>query len=228
MSTTIGTVRDRVRTKLRDRNASDAMMNSFEINNMIRTELPPLLQEIGLGPTWETSILTLTPNTYEYTIPVASGKAMLQQVQAFRLHSRNWPLARITNEELEAMRRGPSYSMGPPQAIVMWEDDSQQLRVRLWPVPSEADTVDWLRSWVPAYTGIDSDSIPLSEGAVGVLIDRVVRACLLLLPDDVIANRQINRNYVSLLSSDIERGVKLERIRINSLKRTGRLTRSQA
>ena len=113
MSQTVGTVRDNVRTLMRDRSVSDSMMGSFELNYHIKVECGRLFQEIGLAPTWENGIINLVIGTFEYTITATAG--LVNQIIVLRTHNRNWPLARITDDELESMQLGPSSST--PEAL---------------------------------------------------------------------------------------------------------------
>ena len=230
MARTVAEVRSGVRTYTRDRNAADSLLSPFEINHLIHGEAQRLFAEIGINPTWETGIVSVVSGTYEYTISVASGKANLSQVVALRLASRNWPIQRITDEQLESMRRGPSQASGFPLYAAIRESDSQTLKLRLWPTPNENDSIDWLRSWVPVWstTTPDTDSIPLSDDAIRILEKRVAKAILSLLPDEQIAKRGISKEVVGLWDRDVAEGVRLERIRINSLKRTGMMARTQA
>lgn len=223
MSQTVATVTSNIRTLLRDRSASDALVGTFELKYHLKAEVERLFEELGLAPEWETGVVTLTPGTYEYTISNAGG--LINQIVVVRAHNRNWPLARITDEELEAMRMGPSISSGPPQYIVMREKQDQSLFVRLWPVPSENDSLDWLRARYPASLTADTDTIPLSEPGLRVLEKRVACSLLQLLPASELADRSVDPKVVGQWEKDIADGIRLERIRINSLKRTGRVGR---
>lgn len=226
MSTTLATVRDHVRTLLRDRNAGAAMVNTFELNRMIGDEAMRVASEIGLGPTWETGAIPIVVGIYEYVLSVPTSKTYMTQLLNVRLASRNWPIQRITDEMLEGFRMGPSVSNGFPQYVSIREKDDQTLLFRFWPIPNQTDSVDLLRSWMPTLTA-DTDTIPLSDFAISLLVKRVVRNALAMLSDDVTTNRQINRAYAQSLDKDIEEGTRLERIRINSLKRTGMIARGQ-
>jgi hypothetical protein len=238
MSTNTGRVMDNVRSMLRDRDFSDLLFDTRELIYHAQAETQMLYQDIGISASWENAVLTLTPNVYEYTItkPSISGfvAAHLNQIIGVRLHSRQWPLTRMTDDELEALRRGPSVTLGPPQAIVFNEGSDQTMGVRLWPTPSEVDTIDWLRSWVPSFSdGYNqtlniTDSIFLSEAAVKVLEKRIARSIISSRMPDKLTERGVSPGYVKQLSEDIAEGTRLEKIRVNSLFRTGRISRGQA
>jgi len=228
MGQSVATVVGNVRTLLRDRSLSDALFNSFEIRYHVMAEAERLFQEIGIGPSWETGVVSLVPDAYEYTLTVSAG--LVEKVIAWRLQSRNWPIQRITNEELEAMRRGPSVSRSFPQYVAVFEDSSQSLKLRFWPIPSEADSVDWLRSRAPVWATPDPSAtvIPLSDPALRVLEMKVVKRLLLQCPADALNSRLSAKDLATQLDRDIADGIRLERSRINRLKRTGRISLGDA
>lgn len=228
MGQSVATVVSNVRTLLRDRSLSDALFGSFEIRYHVVAEAERLFQEIGIGPAWEDGVVSIIPDTYEYTITASGG--LVEQVMAWRLHSRNWPIQRITNEELEAMRRGPSVSKSFPQYVAVFEDSSQNLKLRFWPIPVEADSVDWLRSRAPVWASPDPSAtvIPLSDPALRVLEMKVVKRLLLQCPADALNSRLSAKDLANQLDRDIADGIRLERSRINRLKRTGRIALGDA
>jgi hypothetical protein len=224
VSQTVATVVGNVRTLCRDRGVNDPALGTFEIKYHIKAEVEKLFQELGLAPEWETGVVTLVPGTYEYTIAGSGG--LVNQIVTVRTHNRNRPLTRITDDELESMRRGPSTTIGLPEFICLREKQDQGIFVRLWPIPSEADTLDWLRARYPTSLTADTDSIPLSEPALRVLEKRVACTLLSILPDSETQGNLIDRNAViSKWSAEDANSIRLERIRINSLKRTGRVGR---
>lgn len=228
MARTVASVTNNVRTLLRDRSLSDALFNSFEINYHVMAEAERLFQEIGIGASWELGIVTIVPDTYEYTITVTAG--LVEQVIALRLASRNWPIQRITNDELEAMRRGPSVSKSYPQFAAMWEDSAQSIKLRVWPIPAQADTIDWLRSRAPVWdtNDIPGTSIPLSDPALRVLEMKVAKRLLLQCPADALNSRLSAKDLATQLDRDIADGIRLERSRLNRFKRTGRIALGDA
>lgn len=227
MAKSVSQVVSDVRTLMRDRALSDALFNTFEITYHVCAEAERLFQEIGIGPSWEDGVISITPDTYEYSLPVSSG--LLESVIAIRLHSRNWPIEKITNEELEAMRRGPSISKSFPMYVAMFESSDQSTKFRFWPIPSEADSIDWLRSKAPVWSASPlADTIPLSDPAIRVLEMRVAKRLMLQIPQDALNNRLAAKDLIPQLDRDIADGIRLERSRINRLKRTGRMSRREA
>lgn len=224
MSQTVATVVDHVRTLCRDRGVNDPALGTFEIKYHVKAEVEKLFQELGLAPQWENAITTLVVGTYEYTIAANGG--LVNQIITVRTHNRNWPLTRITDDELESMRRGPSTTIGLPQFICLREQPDQSILVRLWPIPSEVDTLDWLRARYPTSLTADTDSIPLSEPALRVLEKRVACTLLSMLPDTEVESNLIDgKAVIAKWSAEDANSIRLERIRINSLKRTGRVGR---
>lgn len=225
MSGTLAGVRNNVRWLLQDHDPSNYAVSTPELNRLIEHRMQTAAVEIGQGPAWVTAALTLVPDQSDYTLPTG---VTYQQVMLLRLGSQGWSMMRISMDIMTVKRRGPAIPRGLPTDYTLWEDTSQVVNVRLFPTPSQADTIDIFRSLVPATLTDDSTAIPFSDGGLRLLeLGVALRAAKRMTPEQR-AQRLLSDDVIKQWEQDIETEKRTERSRINRLKRTGQHALTQA
>lgn len=160
MSSTLGDVRKRVRLYLNDRNPSSQVFSLFVLNDAILTAMTEVASESRLGKEWVSAAVALSNATDTYDLPGTNYAQLL----SVRLASTKQQLEPVTREQFERYRDGDTAAStagaGVPQVYVPFEDDTQALKLQLWPWPQGADSLDILRSVLPAAFTSDTDPVP--------------------------------------------------------------------
>ncbi len=122
MSDTRANVRRRIRLITDDMNPNSYALDSERLDTLIESRMHFIAQEVGLGPLWVASAVTLTTADYTYTLPTSIE---YQRVIALRLASQNWLMERITRLELLALRlcqRSGIHAVPPAPVIAKGRD----------------------------------------------------------------------------------------------------------
>jgi hypothetical protein len=176
-----------------------------------------MAQEIGLGPVWVTGAVTLVASDFDYTLPTTME---YNRVVAVQLNSQEWLLERVTPLELKAMQDGPGSSEGTPTHYALYEDDSQQVNIWMYPTPNEADTLNILRSRVPASLTTDATVIPFSIPLLRALEKQVALESMLMMDPEERQKRKAALDQGPKWEKEAARALKLEKVRFGNLKRS--------
>lgn len=220
MADTVLNSRRRVRLLLDDMNASDYAVDTERLTTLMESRMHFLAAEVGIGPDWVTGAVTLTANDYTYTLPTTF---QYQRVMSIRLASQEWLLERVTHTQMLALKDGSTDATGDPTHYSLHEDSAQQVQIWLDPTPDQADTLDVMRSQVPSVLDADTDSIPFSDPMLRAFEMDCAAHGIAMMDDDERAKRKAVADNIPFWERSVGRLVRLERIRIGNLRRTGQI-----
>lgn len=179
-----------------------------------------MAQEVGLGPVWVTNAITLAANDWDYTLPTS---VQYNHVIGIRLNGQEWLMDRVTPLEFLALQDGPGTTIGEPRRYTLFEDTSQQVNVWVDPVPRVTGGLDVLRSQLPAALSSDSTNISFSDP----LLRAFEKACAIdaieSMDEEERNRRKVMLTSVPRFTKDIQRALRLERIRIGNLRRSDKV-----
>ena len=214
MSETRAVVREEIRLMLGDTSSSDSSFSNEQINRAIQRHMRLIGNEVLQGQAWVTSAITTVAGTSDYTFPSGVEYA---QILTLKLQPYNAVLRPVTLEWIELSRQGTTLGQGVPYTYAIWEDTSQVVNVRFWPVPNSNYTVDVERSIIPAALTAESSLIPFSENLLLGLEYRVASEMLASADDNVMQQLGLGPNTVAFYSATADRVIRKERERISRL-----------
>lgn len=226
MSITRQNARAKVRTFMRDRDPSDYIFPSPEINVHIESTMRTLAGQAKLGQEWTT--LAVTTATDIYAMP---GSAEYAQVLEVRRQVDGYPLEIVSRETMANLRAGDIASIpsrGRPHAITLWEDPSQVLYGRVFPTPDASYTLDVLRSTLPAALATDDAVIPFDSLLTDALCYRVASELLLSMPKEQAAKRLVDARTLAMgYAAKADALVAEHRLRRNRQRAVGTIRRER-
>lgn len=214
MSETLEVARYNIRTLIQDLNPGKPIFDSDLLNRIINDQAQFLAGEVGMGSVWVPAAVSLTAGNHAYTLP---SSIEYRTVQAVRLTSQGWVLERCEPEQIKGWVSGQTI-LGPPTQFSLYEDDTQVVNLWTYPVPSVADTLDILRSQVPA-TITDGAAIPFAAPLLRVLEHAVALALVSRASEDEMGRLGINPEVLKSWQFYVQRGSRRERIRLASMRR---------
>lgn len=214
MSATLAATRSNVKRIIGDVTPSNPAAGDDQYDRAIEGNMHFIGNQVGMGQAWVTSAITLVSGTYDYTLP---GSVEYAQILDLRLVSQGWMLTRVTLEQMELLRRGPAanQSQGDPTRYALWEDASQGVNVRLWQQPNKIDTIDLLRSVIPAVLSTETSSIPFSMSLLRVLERFAAVEIVSGMTDESLAIAKKTRGVISVWEKMAERMLVKEQERIS-------------
>lgn len=214
MSATLAAIRARVRFHLRDRDLHDAAFSTFEVDDAINSALKVLGSRLRLGLDWVSNALSISNAADTYTLP---GTNQYKQVIAFRLVSEQTVIPVIPRGEFDAYREGatnPSVNgTGDPEYATVWEDTAQATKVQFYPWPKDADTVDMLRTTLPAALATASATAPFDDLGVEALCFRAAAYLLGKSSDDILSKLRLSRESAAMYNANAEEAIRESRYR---------------
>jgi hypothetical protein len=220
MSETLAVARRNVRLMTDDMDPNDYATDSERLNLLIDNRMQLMAQEVGLGPVWVAGAVTLVSGTFAYLLPATME---YNRVVAVQLNSLEWLLERVTTLELKAMQDGPGTITGDPTQYALYEDDTQVVNIWMFPTPNEADTLNILRSRVPANLTTDATLIPFSAPLLRCLEKSVAVESVLLMDPEERQKRKATLDQAPKWEKEVARAIKLEKVRFGNLKRSDRV-----
>lgn len=196
MSITRVQARTKVRTFMRDRDPADYIFSSPEINVHVESTMRTLAGQAKLGQEWTT--LSVTDATDTYAMP---GSVEYAQVLEVRRQVDGHEVRIVSREVMQRLRDGDTASApsrGRPYWLTMWEDPSQSLKVRVFPWPDAAYTLDVLRSTLPAALATDAAVIPFDSLLSDALCYQVASELLLSMPPEQAAKRLVDAKTLAM------------------------------
>lgn len=220
MPDTVANVRRRVRQLIDDLNPNDTAIDSERLTTVLENRMHAMAQEVGLGPVWVTGAITLAANDWEYTLPTSIQYNRVLQLQ---LNSQEWLMERLSPVELTALRDGSGDMTGDPTHYALFEDTSQQVNVWLAPTPVAVDTINILRSQVPAALSTDATNVSFSDPLLRALEKAAALDALLLMDQEEREKRKAVLDNVPIWNQEVRRALRLERVRVGNYKRSDRV-----
>lgn len=183
MSGTLGTSRNRVRVLIHDTLTGNLAVSDERLNQMIDSANLQVGNVLGYSDTWLTSAVTLVAGTTEYSFTAGE----YQTLTILRRASDKRMLRKQTMRDLEALRDGAATdTRGSVTDYALYETTGQLIKLRVYPTPSAADTLDAFVSTTVTALSADSDAIPHSRGGVQALEYMVAAECVgSMTPEDL-------------------------------------------
>lgn len=216
MSDTRGAVKRRIRLRIDDMNPNDRAIDDERMDILIEDRMHLLAQEVGLGAVWTTTLVTLAASTWQYTLPTS---VQYERVMDVVLRSLATPLDRVTHAEMTALRDGGT-ATGDPTHYALFEDSSQQVNIWVYPTPTQVDYLDGLRAQIPTTLSSDSSAIPFSTPLLKALEKSVAAEAILLMDEESRAERKAVVDEVPNWKREVQRAIRLERVRLGNQKRS--------
>jgi hypothetical protein len=226
VSVTLSVLRGNIRWLLNDTSPSDRVFSTPLVNRIIENELPIFSQRLGLQPEWVVPFITVAAGVADYVITPATGKTH-GNIEVLRLNSTGWLPTRVTQEEMTAMRVAPpgGIPQGQTTAWTAWEGPDQVLRVRLYPIPAVADSIDAYRSALPATLTSDATVLPFNVDQQHAM-EKWVGVCLLgRATEEDYGKLRLAPDYKSQLAAECEEAAKQSRARQLQNQRNSFITR---
>lgn len=159
MSGQIDTHMLEVRRLLKDRSPADYVFPTTQLEELTNLAIDELSEEMGMG-NLETSAwvsLSVGVDTYAVTLPSLFGQAVpsIQHLHSLTTTNLNWPMQKLTREEMLDRKSGPSKRQGTPTThYAIWEGPDQSLELMVDPYPTVADALNAI--WQPIHRRVDS------------------------------------------------------------------------
>lgn len=148
-----------VRRLLKDRSPADYVFPTTQLEELTNLAIDELAEEMGMGnvetPAWVT--LTVGIDTYDVTLPSVGGVAVpsIQHLFSLTTTNLNWPMHKLTREEMLDRKAGPTKRQGTPTThYAIWEEPDQSLALMVDPYPTVADNLAAI--WQPIHRRADS------------------------------------------------------------------------
>lgn len=212
MSETRAVIRDEIRQMLSDNSSDNPAWTDERINRAITRHMRIIGNEVLMGKAWVTSAVTTVVGTADYTLPTGVEYA---QILSLKLLPFNSYLRPQTIEWIELARQGATLGQGIPNAYALWEDTSQVVNLRLWPIPNAIYTIDLERSIIPGALTSDSATVPFSENLIIGLEYRVAAEMAGIGTDEQLQVAGLGPNAGAAFSSMAEQVIRRERERIS-------------
>lgn len=217
-----------LRSRTRD-SASSQKITDADMLKKFNAAMVWLARELPTGEQWHASAITVTANTQDSTLSTTREWLTVERV---RLASTGRSLAKITVEELNALRDQTTTAddaTGEPEKFAIWEDQDESavtVRIGFYPTPDETTTADVFGRVDPARPTTGADSIYLSAGALEVCYDRTLIDVLSTLPDDALRALGIDKGSLIPMAQDRMRAnLRREHVRRGAIQTTGRVQR---
>lgn len=165
MASTLGPVRKEAYRWMRETNPNDYAVTVRPMNRIIEAELHRVGSKVKLGQAWQAGAITLNPATDppDYALPTA-GAIQYAQVIALRRGSDKWPLRKLSQDQIEGRRAITTPLSNKVLTYALREATDQTVTVLFGERPTAADTVDVLRSVIPAaLADADAAVIPFDR-----------------------------------------------------------------
>jgi hypothetical protein len=225
-------VRSRVRVGLQDLRNLDAPRNTIEVDNAICEAYMVLAADLPPPHLLSTGGVTLSANSSTFTLPIASNQIYGGDVR-IRRQSDGIFLYRLTVEEIDARRSGhiQTTGMGKPDYFALWEDSSQVVQGRCWPIPSANEVCDLFANLVPddlrnAATLETAGIVQFSRWGLEALVLRARANLLTAMTAEDAEARHLDKSVAPLWLADSQRLLMREAARRHDLESVGRIMRN--
>lgn len=230
MSGTLSATRKRVRTILRDLDRAAYAFATPDVDSEINDAVTDMASRLRLGETWTTGLVTLVSGTDLYTL---SGSAEYGSVVRLRLASTGNEIPILSAQEFEAYRQGQTVAVpasGTPVAAMLYESPTQTTRLRVWPTPNAADTLDAFFTVMPLGTSLtaDASTIPFDTLGLSALAHEVAGRLSAKVTAEVLAQIGLSANAASVFFGKARDDVHASLVRRARQAGNGRVRRGRA
>ncbi len=233
MAVLLSTIRHRVNTKLRNTDDRRATFDPVELDQVIAEAY--LVRQASLPPphVMTTSAITISASASTFTLPTTSSAEYGGDIQ-IRLQSNGRYLERLTIEEMQARRSGQTDAQliagaSIPDTYAFFEENDQEVQAFCYPAAKVAEVCDLYAAIVAAdlrATNLDTVSAALSRYAVTGLVYDVSAELLMMMPDEDIKLRRLDRAVANVWRKQAAVMFYQEEARRHSLEGVGRTLRN--
>jgi len=245
MAIALRRIRDRIRFRLRDFDATNGSYTGPEYDQYICDAYLAMQSRLHRPDLYTSSAFTISAGTDLFSLPATvlqytgnDGGAEYAGDVRIRLRSTGDYLVKNTVEELDAWRDGDqNVVLAIPRHFALWEDKDQAVQGRCHPGAKVAElcdlfaplTADDLRDFVGGGTSdLDDVEVLFSRVAAQALVYGVAAELLLMMPDDEATRRRINKAVVQKWERMSEVMLDSEEARRHDVEDVGRVQRWQS
>lgn len=229
MSATLSTVRQNIRSHLRDFGGRTNITEATQMDTAIASHVQLLAAKAGLGLEWVTSLITTVAGTRSY---VLSGGIEYSRVILLRPQETGILLTRIAHDVIEQWRYAATSDSGAPLAYAALVNapaavGTQETTVLLGPTPSGVYLIDGLVSSVPLYVSTEAADIPFGELACRALEWQVAADLASVASAAVLAECGLDRGAVAVFRQNASEALYEATVQDALLTRSGHLRTTQ-
>lgn len=220
MSSTAGDAIKNIRALLNDQVGSRYVRTNEQVRNVMSNQMQLIASDTYGGLTKQTTACTLSAGTDTYTVAPSATRIIYSVVALIRV-SDLYPLRKIPFDTMLEFKRATAAATGKPDRYAIYEDDSQVVKVVLYPTPSSTDTLDaWYMDLPDALTA-DSSVIPF--GTFGVKAVELLTAAEITasMSDEDLAACKLSPAIAQKWQADGQRFLALERERTARVSSSG-------
>lgn len=215
-------IMDAARWMLNDRASSDNLASYDRMKNLIHQHSVHILEQVGYEV--KNTTVAATVGVQDYVLASGVTNPALYSITT----DKNWPLERVSWHTMTNLNWMAAVATGDPRAYASFEDDSGQLKFRVWPVPNRSGTSFnvWYSQFPDSVNSAASgDGFTLEiASALGYVIARSVSIEVLAYADeDMCKARGLSKAVIPMWSAMVDRGIRDERIRRNRMSRTAKV-----
>lgn len=200
-------------------------VSAERLHEIVKHEAQRIARRVGLGEAWVSAAISLDTTNRDFTLPTTVQYA---NVQHLILDSRNWPMRKVPMETMNGHYMGfvpPSSVKGVPYRYTMWEDTTNTVNIRIFPIAAVADSITIFTRNQQAVLSADADLIPFSHDLLRTLEKSLaVKMWKSMSPD----HRKVGPELIADFATEVEEGMAQERVRLIRMKRTDNVSLVEA
>lgn len=237
MSGTVATEIGLLRRLLQDRKPSDYVIPTTRLEELMNAAIDDLTgpDGMGMGKFTTDAWLTTVIGTDVYTVALPTfgnsdvSAPSLQHLDELVGTDLNWPIQKISREEMNVRKSGPGKRSGHPVThFCIWEDTAQALQIRLDPYPTRVDTLQGI--WEPVHRRVEmlgETTVMASKRGLTAIRLRTAADAVEMLDDPALARLGITRAAAARWRAQSESLVQDEYFRLNGGQRVGHIVRAR-
>ena len=220
MSSTAGDAIKNIRALLNDQVGSRYVRTNEQVRNIMSNQMQLIASDTYGGLTKQATACTLVAGTDTYTV-APSATRIIYSVVALIRNSDLYPLRKIPFDAMLEFKRNTAAATGKPDRYAIYEDDSQLVKVVLYPTPSATDTLDAWYMDLPDPLTSDSSVIPF--GTFGVKAVELLAAAEIAagMTEEDLAACKLSAAAAQKWQADGQRFLALERERTARIAQSG-------
>lgn len=220
MSSTAGDAIKNVRALLNDQVGSRYVRTNEQVRTVMSTQLQLMAADTYDGLSKQTTACTLVPGTDTYTVDPSTTRVLYSVVALIRA-SDLFPLRKVPFDAMLEMKRSTQAATGKPDRYCIYEDDTQVVKVVLYPTPGTADTLTAWYMDLPDNLTSDSSVIPYGTFGVRALELLTAAEIALSMTEDDLAACKLSPAISQKWQADGKKMLDLERERTARLAQSG-------
>lgn len=189
------------------------------IRQKVNVQVSRMSAELGLGTAWVTSAITTATNTRDYTLSTASEYA---RVLDLVYESNNWPLTKISLDEVLDRRIGQAVSTGRQLLYAVTVSPTQEVQILFVGYPTAVENIKALVSLEPSSWPkgpATPPTIPFSQRSLRALELSVAASCIEAAGEDKMVALRLDKSAPAQWKAEAAELERLERLVIIRLKR---------